>query len=178
VLDGSGKEVSREVIAAAEFAPEPLAGGRVKVAPLARIFRNEVFGYTVITVKHPLRDENGKPVMNLKGKLKGQPPPDSALRDTENVPLDEDIKAYFQCEVLPHAPDAWIDEIRDGQVVWLELKLMATRLATKSMGLCSIKRFRHGCASDASRRTAMQAADNDSSDGGYFVASGCATTAF
>ncbi|WP_458070532.1 type I restriction-modification system subunit M [Rhodanobacter sp. BL-MT-08] len=112
VLDASGKEVSRQVIAAAEFAPEPPAGGKVKVVPLARVFKNEDFGYTTITVERPLRDENGKPVINLKGKLKGQPQSDSALRDTENVPLGEDIKAYFQREVLPHAPDAWIDEAK------------------------------------------------------------------
>ena len=45
-----------------------------------------------------------------KGKGKGKPQPDAALRDTENVPLSEDIRAYFAREVLPHAPDAWIDE--------------------------------------------------------------------
>ncbi|MDZ4326046.1 MAG: SAM-dependent DNA methyltransferase, partial [Pseudomonas sp.] len=36
----------------------------------------------------------------------------SSLRDTENVPLGEDIKAYLEREVLPHAPDAWIDEAK------------------------------------------------------------------
>lgn len=36
--------------------------------------------------------------------------PDSDLRDTENVPLDQDIHAYFEREVLLHIPDAWIDE--------------------------------------------------------------------
>jgi type I restriction enzyme M protein len=40
---------------------------------------------------------------------KGRPEPDTELRDTENVPLKEDIEAYFQREVLPHVPDAWID---------------------------------------------------------------------
>ena len=35
---------------------------------------------------------------------------DSDLRDTENVPLDQDIKDYFEREVLQHIPDAWIDE--------------------------------------------------------------------
>jgi len=40
---------------------------------------------------------------------KGRPEADSELRDTENVPLKEDIEAYFQREVLPHVPDAWID---------------------------------------------------------------------
>ena len=44
-----------------------------------------------------------------KGKLKGKQQPDSSLRDTENVPLSEDIETYFKREVLPHAPDAWID---------------------------------------------------------------------
>jgi len=40
---------------------------------------------------------------------KGNPEPDADLRDTENVPLGEDINAYFDREVKPHAPDAWID---------------------------------------------------------------------
>jgi type I restriction enzyme M protein len=110
VVDANGKQVGRTVIAAAEFAPEPPAGGKVKVAPLSRIFRNQDFGYTTITVERPLRDEQGKLVLGQKGKQKGQPQPDSALRDTENVPLGEDIHAYFKREVLPHAPDAWIDE--------------------------------------------------------------------
>ena len=35
--------------------------------------------------------------------------PDSSLRDTENVPLSEDVETYFKREVLPHASDAWID---------------------------------------------------------------------
>ncbi|MGN7226252.1 type I restriction-modification system subunit M [Dietzia maris] len=40
---------------------------------------------------------------------KGNPEPDTSLRDTENVPLSEDVEAYFAREVLPHVPDAWID---------------------------------------------------------------------
>ena len=39
----------------------------------------------------------------------GNPEPDPELRDTENVPLGEDVETYFKREVLPHAPDAWID---------------------------------------------------------------------
>jgi len=112
VLDADGKEVARQVIAAAEFAPEPPVGGKVKVAPIARIFKNQDFGYTTLTVERPLRDEAGKVVLGQKGKAKGKPQPDSSLRDTENVPLGEDIKAYFKREVLPHAPDAWIDEAK------------------------------------------------------------------
>ena len=79
------------------------------VKPISRIFPNEAFGYTTITVERPLRDEAGQIVLGSKGKQKGKPQPDSALRDTENVPLSEDVLAYFKREVLPHAPDAWID---------------------------------------------------------------------
>ncbi len=41
---------------------------------------------------------------------KGNPEPDTELRDYENVPLTEDISAYMAREVLPHVPDAWVDE--------------------------------------------------------------------
>ena len=44
------------------------------------------------------------------GDRSGDPEPDAELRDTENVPLKESIEAYFKREVLPHVPDAWIDE--------------------------------------------------------------------
>jgi type I restriction enzyme M protein len=60
--------------------------------PISRIFRNEEFGYRTITVERKLRDE--------AGKLKGKQQPDSSLRDTENVPLSEDVEVYFQREVL------------------------------------------------------------------------------
>lgn len=75
----------------------------------SKIFDNADFGYSTITVERPLRDEQGDIVLNTKGKQKGQPQPDSSLRDTENVPLKNDIQAYFEREVLPHVPDAWID---------------------------------------------------------------------
>jgi type I restriction enzyme M protein len=77
--------------------------------PISRIFKNSDFGYRTITVERPLRDENGKVILAGKGKLKGKPQPDSSLRDTENVPLSEEVESYFKREVLPHAPDAWID---------------------------------------------------------------------
>lgn len=72
--------------------------------PRCKIFDNTDFGYTRITVERPLLD-NGKPVLK-----KGKPQADSSLRDFENVPLKEDIGAYFRREVLPHVPDAWIDD--------------------------------------------------------------------
>ena len=77
--------------------------------PISRIFDNADFGYRTITVERPLRDEAGKIVLGERGKQKGKPQPDSSLRDTENVPLKDDVEAYFRREVLPHAPDAWID---------------------------------------------------------------------
>ncbi|MDP1646197.1 MAG: class I SAM-dependent DNA methyltransferase [Thiobacillus sp.] len=77
--------------------------------PISRIFKNEDFGYRTITDERPERDADGKIVLATKGKGKGKPVPDSALRDTENVPLSEDVDTYFKREVLPHAPDAWID---------------------------------------------------------------------
>ena len=77
--------------------------------PISRIFKNEDFGYRTITVERPERDAKGKVVLGTKGKGKGKPVPDAALRDTENVPLSEDVETYFKREVLPHAPDAWID---------------------------------------------------------------------
>ena len=77
--------------------------------PLSRVFPNEAFGYRTITVERPQRDEAGNVVRATRGKGKGQPLPDASLRDTENVPLSEDVDVYFEREVLPHAPDAWID---------------------------------------------------------------------
>ena len=77
--------------------------------PISRIFKNEDFGYRTITVERPERDAAGNIVLATKGKGKGKPMPDAAQRDTENVPLSEDVETYFKREVLPHAPDAWID---------------------------------------------------------------------
>lgn len=72
---------------------------------ISKIFDNSDFGYTKIVVERPLKDENGNPVLK-----KNKPEPDSSLRDTENVPLKEDIEEYFNREVIPFAPDAWIDK--------------------------------------------------------------------
>jgi type I restriction enzyme M protein len=77
--------------------------------PISRIFDNADFGYRTITVERPERDAAGTIMLGQKGKLKGKKLADSALRDTENVPLSEDVETYFKREVLPHAADAWID---------------------------------------------------------------------
>jgi len=80
-----------------------------QAVPISRIFANDAFGYHTITVERPERDAQGQVVLGTKGKGKGKPVADASLRDTENVPLSDDIAAYFKREVLPHAPDAWID---------------------------------------------------------------------
>ncbi|WP_374607758.1 N-6 DNA methylase [Thermomonas sp.] len=112
VLDADGKELEQRIVTSTEDAPDAPKDGRLKRVPISRIFRNEDFGYTTITVERPLRDEAGNIVLGQKGRQKGLPQADSSLRDTENVPLEQDIRAYFKREVLPHAPDAWIDETK------------------------------------------------------------------
>jgi type I restriction enzyme M protein len=77
--------------------------GAFKAGKYLKIYDNTDFGYTRITIERPLM-ENGKPVKEKKGFK-----PDPALRDAENVPLKENIDKYFKREVLPHVPDAWID---------------------------------------------------------------------
>ncbi|GHT22440.1 restriction endonuclease subunit M [Endomicrobiia bacterium] len=69
-------------------------------------FDNSDFGYKKITIDRPLYDKNGKPELDKKGNKK----PNAELRDTETVPLKEDVNEYFKREVLPYVPDAWIDE--------------------------------------------------------------------
>jgi type I restriction enzyme M protein len=111
VFDAAGKQLGEsQLVTGTDNQPVAPDGGKLKRVPIARIFRNEEFGYTTITVERPLRDDAGNVVLGIKGKQKGKAQPDSALRDTENVPLTDDVAAYFQREVLPHAPDAWIDE--------------------------------------------------------------------
>ncbi len=119
VLDAQGKELGREVVRKSDKLPAAPKGGKVKLAPLSRIFPNTAFGYRTITVERPLRDEQGRIVPFERGRNKGKPQPDSSLRDTENVPLAEDVDAYFEREVKPHAPDAWID--RDKTKVGYEI---------------------------------------------------------
>lgn len=88
-----------------EFKNDEIYGDKNGVYCHSKIFNSEEFGYYKITVERPQRDENGEIV-----KKKGKPVADTKLRDTENVPMTDDIQAYFEREVLPYAPDAWIDE--------------------------------------------------------------------
>ena len=99
-------EVCRDLIVQAygEFKNDAVYGDPDGVYCESKIFDAVEFGYNKIVVERPLRDEKGNVVTK-----KGKPVPDTSLRDTENVPLTEDIDAYFEREVLPYAPDAWID---------------------------------------------------------------------
>ena len=73
-----------------------------------KIFGNDDFGYTKVTVEQPLV-ENGKIIRDRQGN----PKPDTNLRDYEKIPLKEDIDGYFDREVKPHVPDAWMDRSKD-----------------------------------------------------------------
>lgn len=78
--------------------------GEFRENEISKIYDNADFGYTKITVERPLLDEDGNPILK-----NNKPQADSSLRDTENVPLKEDIDEYFKREVLPFVPDAWVD---------------------------------------------------------------------
>ncbi|WP_010650442.1 type I restriction-modification system subunit M [Oceanobacillus massiliensis] len=74
----------------------------------SKTFDNEEFGYTRVTVESPQRDEEGNIILK-----KNKPVADTILRDTEEIPLKENIDAYFKREVLPFNPDAWMDRKKD-----------------------------------------------------------------
>ena len=94
---------------------------------ISRVFDNEDFGYITVDVRRPLRDENDEIIRDKKGN----PKPNKELNDTENIPLKQNVQEYMEREVLPYAPDAWIEprkqkkgqqlELRDGGVVGYEI---------------------------------------------------------
>ncbi|MDD4593462.1 MAG: N-6 DNA methylase, partial [Parabacteroides sp.] len=88
--------------------------GNFEENEFVKILPNEYFGYWRVTVERPLKDEKGKVI-----KTKGKPKPDTSLRDYENIPflkkdaygklVPQTIEEYFEAEVKPHLPEAWID---------------------------------------------------------------------
>lgn len=78
----------------------------------SKIFDNSAFGYYKVTVCRPMYDENGNVMKETKGKRKGQVVINPDLTDTEQIPLDYEggIPAFIEKEVLPYAPDAFVDE--------------------------------------------------------------------
>ena len=99
-------DACRELIVTAygEFANGKVYGDKNGIYCEGKVFESVEFGYNKIVVERPQRDEAGNIILK-----RGKPVPDTSLRDTENVPLVQDIDAYFAREVLPYAPDAWID---------------------------------------------------------------------
>ena len=99
-------DACRELIVTAygEFVNGKVYGDKNGIYCESKVFESVEFGYNKIVVERPQRDEAGNILLK-----RGKPVPDTSLRDTENVPLVQDIDAYFAREVLPYAPDAWID---------------------------------------------------------------------
>lgn len=94
-------DVCRELIVTAygEFANGKVYGDKNGIYCESKVFESVEFGYNKIVVERPQRDEAGNVILK-----RGKPVPDTSLRDTENVPLVQDIDAYFAREVLPYAP--------------------------------------------------------------------------
>ncbi|WP_314026316.1 class I SAM-dependent DNA methyltransferase [Olsenella uli] len=94
---------------------------------LSKVFDNDDFGYVTVDMRRPQLDEDGNPVKTARGKLVAN----KELNDTENIPLTESVDQYMAREVLPYAPDAWIEprkqkkgqmlELRDGGTVGYEI---------------------------------------------------------
>ena len=99
-------DLCRELIVEAygDYRHDAVYGDKNGIYCESKIFDTVDFGYNKIVVERPLRDEHGELILK-----KGKKQADVSLRDTENVPLTEDIDTYFEREVLPYAPDAWID---------------------------------------------------------------------
>lgn len=99
-------DACRELIVTAygEFANGKVYGDKSGIYCESKVFESVEFGYNKIVVERPQRDKAGNVILK-----RGKPVPDTSLRDTENVPLVQDVDAYFAREVLPYAPDAWID---------------------------------------------------------------------
>lgn len=74
----------------------------------SKVFDNDYFGYTKVTVLTPILDENGQPILK-----KGKPQPDKAKTDTESIPLNEDIDEFIKKNVLPYNEFAYLDRKKD-----------------------------------------------------------------
>ncbi len=75
---------------------------------ISKLFDAEDFGYTKVTMECPLYDEQGKKLIK-----RGVVQVDSSRRDTETIPLKQNVDAYIQAEVLPYVPDAFPDRSKD-----------------------------------------------------------------
>ena len=111
--DGSSKDnmrslgYKRKYIAPDQIAELTKIYGEYKENKVCKIFENADFGYNRIIVERP-KKENGKILKDKNGKQI----PDADLRDYENIPLKGNIQSYFDREVKPHLPEAWIDKTK------------------------------------------------------------------
>jgi type I restriction enzyme M protein len=103
------RQLLRELAKATEgkpFKDRPSFLGELRAAEKQTGIRLEAAESKAVLAALSERDETAEICRSKDGKAE----PDPELRDTESVPLKEDIHAYFRREVLPHVPDAWIDE--------------------------------------------------------------------
>lgn len=85
-----------------DFSNDTYQNGDLSVE--SKVFDNDYFGYTKVTVLTPILDENGQPILK-----KGKPQPDKAKTDTESIPLNEDIDEFIKKNVLPYNEFAYLD---------------------------------------------------------------------
>lgn len=105
-VDLDDKCVSLILKAFNEFSNKDYKEGELEVE--SKVLDNNYFGYTKVTVQSPLLDEKGNPIL-----VKGKKQPDKSKKDTEDIPLNEDIDEYFKKNVLPYNPHAWMDRKQD-----------------------------------------------------------------
>ena len=89
-----------------DFSNDTYQNGDLSVE--SKVFDNDYFGYTKVTVLTPILDENGQPILK-----KGKPQPDKAKTDTESIPLNEDIDEFIKKNVLPYNEFAYLDRKKD-----------------------------------------------------------------
>jgi len=89
-----------------DFSNDAYQNGDLSVE--SKVFDNDYFGYTKVTVLTPILDENGQPILK-----KDKPQPDKAKTDTESIPLNEDIDEFIKKNVLPYNEFAYLDRKKD-----------------------------------------------------------------
>ncbi len=89
-----------------DFSNDTYQNGDLSVE--SKVFDNDYFGYTKVTVLTPVLDENGQPILK-----KGKPQPDKTKTDTESIPLNEDIDEFIKKNVLPYNEFAYLDRKKD-----------------------------------------------------------------
>ena len=105
-VDLSSKCIDLIVDAYNDFSNDTYQNGDLSVE--SKVFDNDYFGYTKVTVLTPILDENGQPILK-----KGKPQPDKAKTDTESIPLNEDIDEFIKKNVLPYNEFAYLDRKKD-----------------------------------------------------------------